>query len=156
MRDLLGVAGVGFASALLPFVNIETLLAVRAAVSSVELMWALALVAALGQMAGKLVWYYLGANSLHWRWVRRKVEQPKNAARLELWRARVHDRPVLTGVLTLVSAAVGIPPFAVVSVLAGQLRMSLWLFCSVGLVGRWIRFLAVLGGGDWLGGWLAR
>ena len=152
MRDLLGVAGVGFLSALFPFVNIETLLAVRSAVSSVEEMWLLALVAAVGQMAGKLIWYYLGANSLHWRWVRRKIEQPKAAARLELWRSRTHDRPVLTGSLTLVSAAVGIPPFAVLSVVAGQLRMNLWLFCALGLFGRWLRFLAVIGGGEWLGG----
>ena len=86
MRDLLAVAGVGFASALFPVVNIETLLAVRAAVSSVEVMWALALVAALGQMAGKLIWYYLGANSLHWGWVRRKVEQL-----LELRKCQVGD-----------------------------------------------------------------
>ena len=155
MRDLLGVAGVAFTSALFPVVNIETLLAVRSAVSSVEQMWVLALVAALAQMAGKLIWYYLGANSLQWGWVRRKVQQPKNAARLELWRARVHDRPVLAGVLTLVSAAVGVPPFAILSVVAGQLRMNLWLFCSLGLVGRWVRFLAVLGGGEWLGGVIA-
>jgi membrane protein YqaA with SNARE-associated domain len=155
VRDLLAVAGVGFLSALFPVVNIEALLAVRAAVSSVEAMWALALVAALGQMAGKLIWYYLGANSLHWSWVRRKVEQPKSAARLELWRERVHDRPVVTGLLTLVSAAVGIPPFAILSVLAGQLKMNLWLFVSIGLLGRWLRFLAVLGGGEWLGGLFA-
>lgn len=155
MRDLLGVAGVAFTSALFPVVNIETLLAVRSAVSSVDQIWVLALVAALAQMAGKLIWYYLGANSLQWGWVRRKVEQPKNAARLELWRTRVHDRPVLAGLLTLVSAAVGVPPFAILSVLAGQLRMNLWLFCSLGLVGRWARFLAVLGGGEWLGGVLA-
>jgi membrane protein YqaA with SNARE-associated domain len=154
VRDLLMVAGVGFTSALVPVVNIEAVLAVRSAVTNVHAMWALALVAAVAQMAGKLLWYYLGANSLHWRWVRRKVEQPKNAARLELWRTRVHDRPVLTGVLTLASAAIGLPPFAVVSVLAGQLRMSLWLFCSVGVLGRWIRFLVILGCGDWLGGWL--
>ena len=61
---------------------------------------------------------------------------------------------MLTGVLTLASAAIGLPPFAVVSVLAGQLRMSLWLFCSVGVLGRWVRFLVILGCGDWLGGWL--
>jgi membrane protein YqaA with SNARE-associated domain len=154
VRDLLAVAGVGFLSALFPVVNIETLLAVRSAVAGVDEMWALALVAAIGQMAGKLIWYYLGANSLHWGWVRRKVEQPKSAARLELWRTRVHDRPVLTGLLTLVSAAVGVPPFAILSVLAGQLKMNLWLFVSLGLLGRWVRFLAVLSGGEWLGGML--
>ena len=50
----------------------------------------------------------------------------------------------------LVSAATGIPPFAILSVLAGQLRMNLVLFIGIGLLGRWLRFLAVLGGAGWL------
>ncbi len=155
MRDLLGVAVLGLASALFPIVNIEAVLVVRAAVSDVDHLWLLAFVAASGQMIGKLTWYYLGASALHWGWIRRKVEQPKNAARLETWRARTHERPALTGLLVLVSASTGLPPFAILSVLAGQLRMSLWLFLVLGLLGRWARFLAVLGGGEWLGDMLA-
>lgn len=152
MRDLLGVLVLGFASALFPLVNIEAILGVRAAVADVDGIWLLALVAAVGQMVGKVVWYFLGASALHWGWVRRKVEQPKNAARLEVWRERTHDRPVIAGLLVLVSAASGLPPFAILSVLAGQLRMNLLLFCSIGLVGRWLRFLAVLGGAEWVSG----
>ncbi|MGA9747808.1 MAG: VTT domain-containing protein [Nocardioides sp.] len=152
MRDLLGLAALGLVSALFPLVNIEAVLVVRAAVADVDRIWLLALVASVGQMIGKLTWYYLGASALHWGWIRRKVEQPRNAARLETWRARTHDRPVVTGALVLVSAATGLPPFAILSVLAGQLRMSLWLFVGLGLLGRWVRFMAVLGGGEWLGG----
>jgi membrane protein YqaA with SNARE-associated domain len=155
MRDLLGVAALAFVSALIPLVNIEAVLVVRGAVADIDQKWLLALAAAAGQMVGKVIWYLLGASALHWGWIRRKVEQPRNAARLEAWRARTHDRPVLAGLLVLVSAATGLPPFAVLSVLAGQLRMSLWLFCSLGLVGRWLRFFAVLGGGEWLGGVLS-
>ena len=70
----------------MPLVNIEAYLGVRAAVAGVDDIWLLALVAAAGQMVGKMVWYYLGASALHWGWVRRKIEQPKNAARLETWR----------------------------------------------------------------------
>lgn len=150
MRELLGVMLLGFTSALFPVVNIEAVLTVRAAVTETDGIWLLALVAATGQMFGKLVWYYLGASALGWRWVRRKVEQPKNAARLETWRARTRDRPVLTGLLVLVSAVTGLPPFAILSVLAGQLRMSLTLFVTIGLTGRWLRFLAILGGTEWL------
>lgn len=152
MRDLLGVLVLAFASALFPLVNIEAILGVRAAVADVDGIWLLALVAAVGQMVGKVVWYFLGASALHWGWVRRKVEQPKNAARLEVWRDRTHDRPVIAGLLVLVSAASGLPPFAILSVLAGQLRMNLLLFCSIGLFGRWLRFLAVLGGAEWVSG----
>ncbi len=150
MRDLLGLFLVGVASALVPLINLEAYLGVRAAVASMSNIWLLGLVAAVGQMVGKTVWYYLGANSLSWGWIRRKVEQPKNAARLETWRARTHDRPVVTGVVLFASALVGVPPFAIVSVLAGQLRMSLILFLTLGLTGRWLRLVAVLGGAQWL------
>ena len=155
MRELLATVVIGFASALVPLINIEAYLGVRAAVATVEGVWHLALAAACGQMAGKLVWYYLGASALSWGWIRRKVEKPKNAARLDLWRRRTHERPVLTGLLVFVSATTGLPPFAVLSVLAGQLRMNLVLFCSLGLAGRWLRFLAILAGAGWLGGVLS-
>lgn len=154
MREAVALLLIGFASALVPLVNIEAYLGVRAGVASLDSVWLLAFVAAVGQMLGKVVWYYIGASALHWGWVRRKVEKPKNAARLELWRARTHDRPVLTGVLVLVSAFTGFPPFAVLAVLAGQLRMSLTLFVVVGLLGRWLRFAAVLGGAAWVVDWL--
>ena len=39
---------------------------------------------------------------------------------------------------------------AILAVLAGQLRMNLSLFLVLGLVGRWLRFVAVLGGVEWL------
>lgn len=151
MRELLTLLGIGFASALVPIINIEAYLAVLAAVSDVDEIWVLALAAAVGQMLGKLVWYRIGVSSLGWGWVRRKVETPKAQARLELWRARTHDRPVAAGSLVLVSAIVGLPPFAVLAVVAGQLRMNLVLFLTLGLAGRWLRFVAVLGGSSWLG-----
>ncbi len=150
MRDLVSLFLIGIASALIPLVNIEAYLGVRAAVASVSGIWVLSMVAALGQMLGKVVWYYLGASALSWGWVRRRAEQPKNAARLELWRARTHERPAVAGSLVFVSAFTGFPPFAVLSVLAGQLRMSLTLFLGLGLAGRWLRFAAVLGGAAWL------
>ncbi|QNN54827.1 VTT domain-containing protein [Nocardioides mesophilus] len=113
-------------------------------------MWWLGLVAAAGQMVGKVVWYYLGASSLQWGWIRRRLDKPKNLARLELWRHRTAERPLVAGVLLFTSALVGFPPFAIVSVLAGQLRMNLVLFLTLGLLGRWLRFVAVLGGAAWL------
>jgi len=150
MGELLGMLGVGIASALLPLVNIEAYLGVRGSLADQPAIWVLALVAAFGQMAGKVVWYYLGASALSWGWVRRKAETPRARARLEKWRTRVHERPVFTGALTFGSALAGLPPFAILAVLAGQLRMSLLLFFALGLAGRWLRFAAVLGGAEWL------
>lgn len=150
MGDLLGVLGVAFASALVPLVNIEAYLGVRGSVGGIDNVWVLGLAAGFGQMVGKVVWYYLGASSLHWGWVRRRMETPKARARLETWRTRTHERPVVAGALVFVSAFTGFPPFAILSVLAGQLRMQLALFFGLGLAGRWLRFTAVLGGAGWL------
>lgn len=152
MKDFATLLVLGFTSALVPILNIEAYLAVRAAVTDVGSVWTLSFVAAVGQMGGKLIWYRIGLSSLGWGWVRRKVETPKAQARLELWRARTHDRPVAAGCLVFASALVGLPPFAVLAVVAGQLKMNLALFITLGLAGRWLRFVTVLGGVSWLGG----
>ncbi len=136
----------------MPLINIEVYLVGLAAVSPTDHIWLLAAIGGLGQMLGKLVWYYLGANALRWGWVRKKVEKPKAKAKLELWQRRTNDRPLLGGLLLFASAISGFPPFAIVAVLAGQLRMNLALFLAVGFVGRTLRFAAFLGGGDLLGG----
>jgi membrane protein YqaA with SNARE-associated domain len=152
LEDVLSLLGVGFVSALVPLVNLEAYLGVRGSVADVGAVGTLSFAAALGQMAGKVIWYYLGANALNWGWVRRKVETPKALARLETWRTRTHERPVVTGILVFASASSGFPPFAIVSVLVGQLRMSLPLFLVLGLLGRWVRFAAVLSGAEWVSG----
>ena len=152
MGEVLGLLGVSVASALVPLINIEVYLVGLAAVSSSDRIWLLAALAGLGQMVGKLVWYHLGANALRWGWVRRKVEKPKAKAKLELWQRRTQDRPFIGALLLFASAFTGFPPFAIVAVLAGQLRMNLTLFLTVGFVGRTLRFAAFLEGGDLLEG----
>jgi len=150
LGEVLSLLGVSFASALVPLINIEVYLIGLAAVTSAHHVWLLASLAGVGQMTGKLIWYYLGANALRWGWVRRKVETPKAQAKLELWRRRTHDRPLVGAVLVFVSAAGGFPPFAIVAVLAGQLRLNVALFMGVGIAGRTLRFAAFLGGAGWL------
>jgi membrane protein YqaA with SNARE-associated domain len=144
VAEVLGLLGVSVVSALVPLVNLEAYLAALAAVTDREGVWLLAAAAGAGQTIGKVVWYHLGANALRWGWVRRKVETPKAQAKLELWRARTHDRPLAGGVLLAVSGFSGFPPFAIVAVLAGQLRMSLPLFVTVTFLSRTLRFAVVL------------
>ena len=76
LTDLLGVLGVAFLSALVPLVNIEAYLGVRGSVGGIENVWLLGFAAGFGQMVGKVVWYYVGASSLSWTWVRRRMETP--------------------------------------------------------------------------------
>ena len=77
MGEVLALLGVSFASALVPLVNIEVYLIGLGTIASSGNVWLLATVAGVGQMAGKLVWYYLGANALRWGWIRKKAEAPK-------------------------------------------------------------------------------
>lgn len=148
MGWLLSTFGVAVASALVPLINIEVYLGAVAA-GRVGALWPLAVVAAAGQMAGKVVYYYLGRSSLEWGWVRRKTDTPRFQAQLERWRTRVGGRPVVGGLVVFVAASVGIPPLAIVSVIAGSLRVSFPVFLVVGLLGRVIRFASILGAVGW-------
>lgn len=148
MGWLLGTFGVSIASALLPLINIEAYLGAVAA-GRVGAVWPLATVAALGQMIGKVGYYFLGRSSLEWDWVRRRADTPKFRARLATWQRRIGDRPLLGGLVIFASATVGLPPLAIVSVIAGSLRLSLPVFFVVGFVGRVLRFASILGAVGW-------
>jgi membrane protein YqaA with SNARE-associated domain len=148
--QVLGLFLVAIASALVPLINIEVYLIGLAAVSSDTHIWFLAAVGGAGQMLGKVVWFYLGANSLRWSWIRKRLEKPKAKAKLELWQARTNERPAVGAALLFVSGVSGFPPFAIVAVLAGQLRMRFVTFLVVGFVSRTLRFAAFLGGAGWL------
>ncbi len=146
MKLLLSTFLFSIASALLPVLNLEAYLAVVAAEASNLPALELAVLAGAGQMVGKAVWFYAGRRSLDLSWLRKKMAQPKWAASYVRWHARIHGRPVMAGLITLVSAASGFPPFAVIAVLAGSLRMNLVVFLVTGFVGRTLRFWAVLAG----------
>ena len=49
-----------------------------------------------------------------------------------------------TAIVAFVSALVGVPPFFLVSILAGALGMNFWLFFLTGLVGRCLRLTLIV------------
>jgi membrane protein YqaA with SNARE-associated domain len=146
VKLLIGTFLFSVASALIPVLNVEAYLAVVAAKAAEFSDWELALVAGLGQTAGKVVWYYVGLNSLKLRWIQRKMATQKWADSYERWHRRIHGRPVVAGLITFTSSVTGFPPLAVIAVLAGTLRMSFPVFLATVLAGRTIRFWAVLAG----------
>jgi membrane protein YqaA with SNARE-associated domain len=147
---VLTTLGVAFASALLPFVNIEAYLAaVGAAVQHVGI-WAVAGAAAVGQTAGKVTLYYAADWAMSLPWMRRKMATPKWRTSYERWQRRVEEHPGQIGALLFASASLGFPPLYVMAVLAGQLKVRLWLFVGTCLAGRYIRFLVMLGGASWI------
>jgi membrane protein YqaA with SNARE-associated domain len=141
---------VAFGSAVIPFINIEAYLAaVGVAVKEVGVWW-VAAAAAVGQTAGKVALYYAAEWAMNLPWLKKKMATPKWQASYERWSTRVNTHPGQTAALLFASASIGFPPLYVMAILAGQLRVHIGLFVSTCLVGRYIRFLVILGAADWL------
>jgi membrane protein YqaA with SNARE-associated domain len=135
---LLVAALVGLGSALLPVVNAEAY-AVVAAGSAPALGVAFAL--AVGPTAGKLVLFESARRGTD-RW--KAQEETSRRAR---WTARV--RPWLTSPRTgppvvLLSATLGLPPLAVVALVAGACGQPRRLFAALVLLGRGVRFAVIV------------
>jgi len=141
---------VAFGSAVIPFINIEAYLAaVAAAIQDVGVWW-VAGAAALGQTAGKVGLYYAADWAMRLPWIKKKMSTPKWAESYARWSRWINEHPNQTGALLFASASVGFPPLYVMAVLAGQLKVNITLFVTTCLVGRYIRFLVILGAADWV------
>lgn len=139
------VLGASICSALLPLINIEAILVV-AVTQSPDVMWVLIVAATVGQMLGKILWYWGGIHLDRAPWVSRHLEKPKAQATLAKWHERSEVRTRFTAGLLFVSASTGFPPYALTAVLAGTLRVPFATFLLTGLLGRGLRFWAVVSG----------
>jgi membrane protein YqaA with SNARE-associated domain len=119
-------------SSLVPFVNAELLL-LGLALAAPAAAPMLAVVVAVGQMAGKSA-LFLGA---------RRVSESALAARLERWRLNGRGR-VAGGPLVGLSALTGLPPFYLLSIAAPALGVRFRTFLVMGLAGRLLRFGALV------------
>jgi len=149
--------GVAFSSALMPLISIEIFL-IGLASQQPHIPWLiLGAVVAVGQVAGKLLYYYAAKGSLRLpKFMHRRrgaIETPRRerwrrrTKRIRMWvetlREKCHRHPHwMVGTYGL-SSVLGLPPFMATSVLAGMVRMKLSAFLSAGLVGRFIRFSVV-------------
>ena len=145
MRLLLLTLGYGILSSAVPLFNMEAYVVLVYARSNAA-AWEVALVGSLGMNLGKLVWYYLARTSLHTPFLQRRLSSPKRQAQMQRWTARMQARPGAAGLLTFGSALVGVPPFFVMAIVAGTLRMNVVVFFVAGLIGRTLFFWAILGG----------
>jgi membrane protein YqaA with SNARE-associated domain len=146
VKLLLLTLGFGVVSAVIPIFNMEAYISVVYANTQEHSALLIAVIGSLGQNIGKLVWYYLSMGALDISWLKRRMDTPKRQASFERWRAYVHGRPVMSGLLTFVSAAVGFPPFFAMAMVAGTLRMNVVVFFITGLIGRTLFFWAWLTG----------
>ncbi|MEZ0163315.1 hypothetical protein AB2L27_00900 [Kineococcus sp. LSe6-4] len=148
----LSLLGVSFVSALTPFVNAEAALVASQALED-PLPWLpAALAAAVGQMGAKYLYFRLG----YWRSSTPRAKPlPRWQQRLADWSGAMLTRGRWRGVVVLaLSSSVGLPPLLLVSVSAGLARMRTADFLVVGVLGRAVRFAAVLLGAGQLVHWL--
>ncbi|MPV36602.1 YqaA family protein [Georgenia subflava] len=105
----------------------------------------LALAAALGQVAGKMLYYLVGRGVLDVARLRRRgTAGGRWAQRMTTVERWCEEHVWGPSAVTLVSAFAGLPPYAIVSVLAGSVRMRWWLFALLSVLGRFARFWAIL------------
>lgn len=137
--------GLSLVSAVIPLLSIE-LFAVGLVVSDQPVAWwALALVIAMSQIAGKLLHYYAGRGAIQLpSLLRRSTEMSGRRRRYQEKLARFRQvcqqrRWWARGVL-LTSATASLPPFAAVSAAAGLAKVPLVSFLVIGFVGRLFRF----------------
>lgn len=162
----LGVSlGIAFGSALLPLISIEVFL-IGLAAREPDIPWlALGAVIAVGQVGGKLIYYYAARGALCLpAFLRRKPKAPRDerkslrAKRIRAWFSRITERcrrhPRWMLGTYGVSSLIGLPPFMATTVMAGVVRMSPAAFVSTGLLGRFIRFSLLAAAPALCTGWL--
>lgn len=146
MKLLAGTFALSFASALLPFINIEVYLAVVATQVGTAGLVGIAVLAGLGQTLGKLVWYVVTLRGMDSRWMKKRLAKPRVKAAHDKWQARAEGRPAFMGAVNFSAAFLGVPPMLAMAAVAGSVKMSLPIFLSTCLVGRTLRFYVVLAG----------
>lgn len=133
----LGTFGYCVVSGLVPFVNAELYLLGASALAPPALALPLVLAATLGQMTAKVAMYGTGRGMLRLpgerlrRWV----------MEAESW---AQQRREAGNTLIFVSAASGFPPFYMVSIACGVMKVRFFPFLTLGFLGRLIRFGTVV------------
>ncbi|WP_433471343.1 hypothetical protein [Saccharomonospora azurea] len=147
--------GLAFGASVLPVMSVE-LFVLGLVSAEPTLPWiAIGAATALGQVAGKLLYYLAARGTIELPSIlsRPRRPTPPSAARdrvrrhtkrlrmlLEAIRERCHRHPHWMTVTYGVSSVVGIPPYMATAVLAGIVRMRLTLFVVIGFLGRFVRF----------------
>jgi membrane protein YqaA with SNARE-associated domain len=148
------LTALSFVSASVPVVNIEAILLTMRVTLDGCPPALMAAVAASAQMIGKFVFFRAGRRS-----ATHPLTYPVRVSRTMLRRKETADqftKPLppfanhlrSKAALCFVSAAAGLPPFAVVSFMLGRMRLAQSALVGLGLAGRFARFYLVVTGAD--------
>lgn len=138
----------GVGSAILPiFLNAEIYVATMSRLAPESQLVAIVLSLAIGTVIGKAFVFELARQGR--RVIRGKERRPARNAwlrrvrQLSDWLLSLLDRPIAGSLTVLISSLVGLPPLAVVTIVAGASNQNRWLFLVMVFVGRTAQFLAI-------------
>lgn len=175
---LLVSLGIAVVSSLFPLVSVEVFVLAFAADHPHLPVLLFGAVIAIGQVAGKLLYFYAARGSLHLPgFVHRRPSSPLPAAPVNAgpcsrpraaWRTaaarvrtawawlrdRCHQHPKWMITATASSALVGVPPFLATTVLAGLAGLSLRAFVAASFPARFARFTMLAAAPHWVMHWL--
>lgn len=135
--------GFGFVSAWVPVANAEAYVGTAGAKFGTTTLVIVIIALAVGQTLGKLLIFESARRGASW-WGNRRAQ--RETTKSIKWVERLTEalRSNRTGApMVLASSALGVPPLAVTSVVAGAVGQNRWLFTVLCLVGRLARFAAV-------------
>lgn len=128
---------VGVLSGLVPLINGEVfLIGVIMATGDAPVAIALAVLMAIGQMIAKIILYQTACKATNAGTGRFAEKLQRARTRVEKWR----NKPLS---ITFLSAIFGLPPFYLVTLVAGILRVRFVAFLWLGITGRLIRFVSI-------------
>lgn len=133
LMALLAAFGLGLFFGAVPVGGSELLALAAGAVTPRVMVIPLVLLLTLGHVLGKLLWYWLGT-------LGSRVTNPK----AQDWIARAHEfntkHPRLEVSVLLMSALASVPPFHVMAIASGVVRVPVTVFLGSVSVGRLVRF----------------
>lgn len=124
-------------SAVIPVMHAEAYLIAVSALSPPSVAWGLVMAATAGQMLGKTAMYGAGRGAV-------RLPSERLRRRIAAASAQVEQRRSVGNALIFISSATGFPPFYIISVAAGVLRIPLVKFLVFGAAGRFVRFAAAV------------
>jgi len=124
-------------SGFIPVINSEILLVLISTTMSRTLFFPVLLISTTGQMLAKLVMYLAGRGILKISLMKYKEKLNEMILKMQKWQSK-------TGFFLFISAFSGFPPFYLVTIAAGMLKMNFFQFLVLGFAGRLLRFTLLL------------
>jgi membrane protein YqaA with SNARE-associated domain len=125
------------ASGFLPFVNAEVFLVLVSAITPRHRAPFVVLIATFGQMTAKAIIYLAGRGAL-------KLPLKKYEQKLDTIIQKYGKKRIASNLFIFLSAFTGLPPFYIISILAGVIKFKFMSFLLYGFLGRLIRFSLVV------------